>query len=174
MARLSDRFEVGFERLLVFLAGLVAASIGLIAVLIPLNLLLIKMHWGSIWWLYEAIEYALFVGVFIGAPWVLQQGAHVRVDVVVSALPKGVAVRLEQALCVAGALLCLFLCFYGVRAALSEFEDGTLPDKDLRIANWYMVSMFAVSFLLLAIEFLLRIRRAREIVADEDATEPGF
>ena len=55
-----------------------AVSIGLIAVLIPLNLLLIKMQWGSIWWLYEAVEYALYVGVFIGAPWVLRQGAHVR------------------------------------------------------------------------------------------------
>lgn len=176
MRRQINLFEAGFDRLLLFLAALVAGSIGLIAVLIPLNLLLIKMHWGSIWWLYEAVEYALFVGVFIGAPWVLQQGAHVRVDVLISALPKGMAVRLEQILDVAGAVLCLVLCFYGLRAAISEFQDGTLPDKSLRIDNWYMVGVFAFSFLLLAIEFLLRTRRAREIVAGQEtgATESGF
>ena len=176
MVRLSDRFDAGFERLLVFLAGLVAASIGLIAVLIPLNLLLIKMHWGSIWWLYEAVEYALYVGVFIGAPWVLRQGAHVRVDVLVAALPAGLAARLEQILDIAGAMLCLVLCYYGLRAAIAEFEDGTLPDKSLRIDNFYMVGVFAVSFLLLAIEFLLRLRRARGIVAGQQAGTPesGF
>jgi TRAP-type C4-dicarboxylate transport system permease small subunit len=155
-----DTFEIGFNRLLKFLAALVALSIGLIALLIPLNLLLIKLHWGSLWWLYEAVEYSLYVGVFIGAPWVLQQGAHVRVDVLASALPKAAADKLEQLLNLAGAGLCLLLCFYGVRAMHSEFVDGTLPDKDLRIANWIMIGVFAGAFWLLAIEFMLRLRRA--------------
>ena len=141
---------------------LVAASIGLIALLVPLNLLLIKMRWGSMWWLYEAVEYTLYVGVFIGAPWVLRQGAHVRVDVVTSALPRAIARRLERALDLAGASLCLLLCYYGTRSALLEYADGTLPDKDLRIDNWYMMTVFAVSFLLLAVEFLMRLWRASD------------
>jgi len=174
--RLIDSFEAGFRQLTLFLASLVALSIGLIAVLIPLNLFLVKSQLGSIWWLYEAVEYTLYVGVFIGAPWVLQQGAHVRVDVVVSGLPTGVAAHLERALDVAGASLCFFLLYYGVRAAVSEFEDGTLPDKDLRIANWYMLTVFAASFLMLAIEFLLRLRRVHKIVTEEEtaAPESGF
>jgi TRAP-type C4-dicarboxylate transport system permease small subunit len=168
-----DSFETGFRRLSALLAALVAVSIGLIALLIPLNLLSIKMQWGGIWWLYEAVEYALYVGVFIGAPWVLQQGAHVRVDVLVSSLPKKAATRLEQMTDVFGACLSLLLCYYGIRAAISEFEAGTLPDKDLSIANWYMVSVFAVSFFLLAIEFLLRLRRAGK-EADDVAAGSGF
>lgn len=165
--------EAGFNRFAFFLATLVAASIGLIAVLIPLNLFLIKFQLGSLWWLYEAVEYALFVGVFIGAPWVLQQGAHVRVDVVLSALPKLQAVRLERILDVAGAALCLLLCYYGLRATVGEFAAGTLPDKDLRIANWIMTAVFAFSFFALTIEFLFRFRRASDIVAVEKAAR-GF
>ena len=38
MQKQIDRFEAGFDRLMLYLAALVAASIGLIAVLIPLNL----------------------------------------------------------------------------------------------------------------------------------------
>jgi TRAP-type C4-dicarboxylate transport system permease small subunit len=78
------------------LAALVAISIGLTAFLIPLNLLLIKVRWGSIWWLHEAVEYALYFGVFVGAPWVLHQGAHVKVDVITSALSPQAAARVEK------------------------------------------------------------------------------
>jgi len=171
MLKILDDFEAGFNKLLVGLAALVAISLGLIAILISLNMIMTKLEWGSIWWLYEGVEYALYVGAFLGAPWVLQRGAHVRVDVIVSALPPQASTRLEQAMDVLGALLCLFLCFYGIRAGISEFQDGTLPDKNLRIPNWYMMSVFAVSFLLLAVEFLLRIRRAG---SEGDDAESGF
>ena len=168
-----DAIEVAFARFVEWLAVLVAISVGLIAVLIPLNLFLVKVEWGTFPWLFEAVEYALYVGVFIGAPWVLRQGAHVRVDVVTSALPKPVAARLEKVLDVAGGALCLLLFVYGVRSALLEFEDGTLPDKDLRIENWYMMAVFALSFLLLAVEFALRFRRAGEDVAAEKDVAAG-
>ncbi len=176
MNRHIDAFEAGFNWLLLFLAALVAISIGLIAVLIPINLLLIKMTWGNIWWLYEGVEYALYAGVFLGAPWVLQQGAHVRVDILSAALPKSMAAQLERILDFAAAGLCLVLCYYGIRATISEYVDGTMPDKVLSIANWIILVVFAFSFFLLAIEFLLRVRRAREIVAkaETSATKSGF
>lgn len=170
-----DRFEAWFIKFNLFLAALVAISIGLIAVLIPLNLLLVKTHTGSIWWLNEGIEYTLYVGVFIGAPWVLQQGAHVRVDVLTSSLSERASLRLERLMDLAGFALCALLCFYGVRAAIIEWQDGTLPDKDLRIENWIMMSVFAICFALLAIEFLLRLRRAREAAGKPAAVaETGF
>jgi len=159
-----NRLERAFERTLLGLAWLTAASIGAFAVLIPLNLALIKLGWGNLWWLHEAIEYALYVGVFVAAPWVLRQGAHVRVDVLLTALPKAGSRRLEQAVDVLGAGLCIVLCVYGVRICISEFEDGTLPDKDLRIPTGYMMLVFAVSFFLLAVEFLFRLRRSSEAV----------
>ena len=171
MASRIDAFEAAFARFVEWLAVLVAVSIGLFAVLIPLNLFLVKVAWGTLPWLFEAVEYALFAGVFIGAPWVLRQGAHVRVDVVTSALPRSLAAGLEKALDVAGGALCLLLFVYGLRLTLLEFEDGTLPDKDLRIDNWYMMAVFALSFLLLAVEFALRFRRAAEVLEeDKDAT----
>ena len=144
-------------------------------VLIPVNLFLVKFDLPSMWWLYEAVEYALYVGVFIGAPWVLRQGAHVRVDILLDGLPQRHAVRLERALDVAAVLLCLLLAFYGLRATLVELRDGTLPDRDLRIANWIMTAVFAFSFLVLAIEFVLRFARAAAIAAEaKRAAKAGF
>ena len=176
MHRPIDRFEAGFNRVVLYLAYLVALSIGLIAVLIPLNLFLIKTQLGSIWWLYEGVEYTLYFGVFIGAPWVLNQGAHVRVDVLTAALNTESAQRVERIMDFAGAVLCGLLCFYGSRVTLWEFQDGTLPDKDLRIPTGYMMAIFSTSFFLLAIEFLLRFRRAdhQSDEADRDKPKVGF
>ena len=176
MHRPIDRFEAGFNRVVLYLAYLVALSIGLIAVLIPLNLFLIKTQLGSIWWLYEGVEYTLYFGVFIGAPWVLNQGAHVRVDVLTAALNTESAQRVERIMDFAGAVLCVLLCFYGSRVTLWEFQDGTLPDKDLRIPTGYMMAIFSTSFFLLAIEFLLRFRRAGQQSggADWDKPKVGF
>ncbi len=170
MTKILNTIEAGFNRFIGFLIALVAASIGLFAVLIPLNLLLIKMHWGALGWLNEAVEYALYVGVFLGAPWVLQQGAHVRVDLFYSALPIKYGVHLERLLDTIGVVLCLTLFVYGVRGGLWEFEDGTLPDKNLRIANWYMLLVFSISFLMMAVEFLFRMRRAGTIVEEDSSS----
>ena len=175
MSTLLDSFENGYTRFNRLLAGLVAISIGLFAVLIPLNLFLILVQWGSLPGLYEAVEYTLYFGVFLGAPWVLQQGAHVRVDVFVLTLSEQWAVRLDRALNVAGAILCVVLCIYGTRSALNEFASGILPDKDLRIPTGYMMVVFSTAFLLLTIEFLLRLRKERTISAKSGAlSETGF
>ncbi len=167
MSDFVDRFEAGFHRLNTFLAGLVALSIGFMAFLIPLDLLIRNLRWGNMPWLYEGIEYALYFGIFLAAPWVLQHGAHVRVDVLLTALPASLAARLEQAIDIAGALLCAALCYYGIEATILHYVEGYLPDKLLVLANWYLMTAFAVAFAMLTIEFLLRARRARAAVEEE-------
>lgn len=164
-----DKFESAFNRLTVFFIGIVAISIALMAILLSANLIIIRLQLGSMGWLFEAIEYALYFGVFIGAPWVLQQGAHVRVDVILSALSKTAATRLDGFINIAGAAICLLLFFYGVRATLTEYVDGTLPDKDLRIANWIVLTAFSLSFLMLTLEFLLRLRKKRVLTLKSEA-----
>lgn len=165
-----DRFETGIHHLNAFLAGLVAISIGFMAVLISLDLFIRGLKWGNMPWLYEGVEYALYFGIFLGAPWVLQHGAHVRVDVLLTVLPKGAAVRLEQVIDVACAALCAALCYYGIEATILHYVEGSLPDKMLRIDNWYLLSAFAVAFAMLTIEFLLRARRAHVVGVEE--TDP--
>ena len=161
MGELLDRLEAGTDRFNRIVAGAVAVSIGLFAVLIPLNLLSIRLGFGGWWWLYEAVEYTLYFGIFLGAPWVLRLGAHIRVDVFITSLPANSARTLDQLLNIAGAALCLLLFVYGTRSAIAEFADNILPDKDLRIPTGYLMVVFAFSFLMLTVEFLLRMRRVR-------------
>lgn len=176
MHSMVDIFEASFNRLLQLLASLVAVSIGLVALLIPLNLFLLKFKLGSFSWLFSSIEYGLYFGVFAAAPWVLQQGAHVRVDLLSTNISVASAERLNKFTNIFGAVVCMTLVFYGSRSTLIEFIDQTMPDRDLQIANWIIILVFTVSFTLSAIEFLMRLRKNRvlEVASVDKSAEVSF
>ena len=171
MSNLIKSAEASFAKLNSLIAACVAASVGLFAFLVPIDFFLRKLRWGGLVWLNEGAEYFLYFGVFLSAAWVLQRGAHVRVDIVISHLPSKAAAWLERAIDMAGAILCMVMVYYGTKGAWSAFVLGTLPDKHLQIPNWVILCVFSVSFVLLKIEFLFRYYRAgREgYIADENA-----
>ena len=93
-----------------------------------------------------------------------------------SALSKNASQKLDNLINLFGTMLCILLWIYGIRAGINEFMNETMPDKDLRVANWIIVSFFSFSFLMLTIEFLFRFRKKRVLKISEDktASEAGF
>ncbi len=168
-----DRF---FGRLNNGLGFVVAVSIGLFALSISGDLAMRRLGLGNMPWLYEMIEYVLYGGVFLAAPWVLREGAHVRVDLLLSALPRKAALHLERALDVAGAAVCMALAWYGWQAGLEAFVGDSRQFKTLVVHDWWLMAIFTVSLALLAIEFLLRLRRTASAFTDIDdpASKAGF
>ena len=149
----------------------VALSIGFFALSIPLDLFLRLARLGNIPWLNEVIEYLLYAGIFLAAPWVLRQGAHVRVDLVQTALPAGMARWLERGLDALGLLICLVLAYYGTLAIADAVANNAIERKTLDVPQWYLLSVFVVSMALVAIEFAIRL--ARQPDAGERAREAG-
>lgn len=70
-----------FLNLCGLLAGLAVTAM---AVAITIEVAVRNVTGRSFPWLLESSEYALFVATFLGVPWVLRQGAHVRVDVLLN------------------------------------------------------------------------------------------
>lgn len=173
MTGLIERFDAQFLFLNKVIAALVAASIGAFTVLLPFDFMLRKLRLGGLEWLNEGAEYFLYFGVFLSAAWVLQRGAHVRVDIILTLLPKRAAVWLERTMDLFGAVLCIVMAYFGARGGYFSYVLGTLPDKDLRIPNWIILAVFCIAFVLLAIEFLLRFYRTIRDDRIQD-TEMGF
>lgn len=155
-----ETFEGAFAKLNEALAACVAISIGVFALLVPLDFALRELGLGGLEWLNEGAEYFLYFGVFLSATWVLRKGAHVRVDIVLTVLPPRATVIVERFTDLVGALLCAIMAYLGAKGTISAYILETLPDKDLRIPNWYILIVFSISFALLTIEFLLRCHRA--------------
>jgi TRAP-type transport system small permease protein len=154
-----------FGRILTFFALLVALAFGLGTALIALDVALRNLAGIGFPWLIDVIEYGLFAGTFLAAPWVLREGAHVRVDILVTSLPPRGAALLETLADLIGLAVCLVLLWYGVKVTLTAQALGSMVLKSIIFPEWWALVVIPLSSLLLTIEFVLRLHRAHRTAA---------
>lgn len=146
---------------------LVGMSIGLFAVAISLDLILRLLKIGNLPGIQEIIEYFLFTGVFLAAPWVLRIGGHVRVDLLLSNLPLSFGKRLEQILNFFGLLVTLTLLWFGIANLKLAYGFNSMQMKYYNVPEWWILTVFVFSFTLIAIEFFSRMfRQPDQLTAD--------
>ncbi|MHB8764073.1 MAG: TRAP transporter small permease [Deferrisomatales bacterium] len=139
------------------LAGL---FVGGIAVGVTADVVLRNLGLGGLPWMAEMSENALYVSTFLAAPWVLSQGAHVRVDLVVNSVPRAVRRVLEIAADLLGVAVSLVFLWFGYSATAEAARLGSVIAKQLVIPEWWLLCFIPLSFLLMTVEFVLRLRRA--------------
>ena len=142
------------------IGALVAALIAFIAVIISLDVIMRNVGLGTLPWMLEVSEYAQFLATFLGAPWVLKLGAHVRVDVVVGGLPDRLGRALEMLGDTIGLLASLVILYYALAITTTSLREGAMVIKILIIPEWWVFTVVAFSALLLIVEFVCRIWRA--------------
>jgi TRAP-type C4-dicarboxylate transport system permease small subunit len=138
-------------------AGLCIAAI---AIGVSLDVALRYFGAGNLPWVPELSEYDLFVFTFVGAPWVLREGAHVRVDILVAGLPPRAAAAAEIVGDLVGFLVSAGLLYFGYLAFEDAFVSGVKIYKTVTLSEWWLLTLIPLSSCLLCIEFLRRIVRA--------------
>lgn len=146
--------------------------VGFIAVTISLNIFLRLFGLHTVEWVSEVAEYAMYVGAFAAAPWVLRLGLHVKVDIISRSLPRATARAVDLLADAVSLAICLFTAFYSAGAAYNSFESGSSIYKSLVIPEWLLLAVIPASFLLLSSELLLRIAANKPDIA-EKAPAPG-
>lgn len=146
-----------YRRLLHSIGVIVGMCFGAIAVLIPLDMFLRATGLGSFPWLSEVVEYTIFAGVFLAAPWVLADNGHIKVDLLATALPAGPARMLERALCVVGLIICASFVVIATLGALDAHAFGAMIRRTLVVPEWWLLTVFIAAMALMCIEFLIRI-----------------
>jgi TRAP-type C4-dicarboxylate transport system permease small subunit len=140
-------------------AGAVAAALllGALALLVTVDVVARNLGWGTLPWILEVSEYCLPLATFLVAPWLLARGEHVRVDVLVTLLPRRIARAIERAADAAGFALSTVFVVYGIRAITSSAQQGSLVMKSIVFPEWWLFAPVPVSFAFLAVEFLRRL-----------------
>lgn len=110
-------------------------------------------------WSNEISEGALYLVTMLTAPWLLRRGQHIRVDIVLRLVPKQVGWIFEWVVDVLAFACCLFIAWYGARAALASFNAGSVSIKTLVTPEWWLLSALPIAFLALSLEMLFRMRR---------------
>ncbi len=117
---------------------------------------------GSLAWSNEISELLLYLVTMCVAPWLLRQGQHIRVDIVLQALPPRVAWSLEWVGDLLGLACCVVLAWYGAQATLSSYLSGAVNIKTLVTPEWWSLLPLPVVFVLLAIEMVFRMIRLQQ------------
>ena len=154
MARLSS----WYGRLLDILV--IAASILLLIMTVMIGADVVSRNLGGgIAASNELSEDILYLMTLLAAPWVLRQGQHIRVDILLRALPVRIAWVLEWISDIVGLLCCLYFVWYGFLITLASYEAGSVNIKTLVTPEWWTLAPLPVAFALLGIEFLFRMHR---------------
>ncbi len=145
------------------LVGMLGFSAGIalacLAVLITVDVTIRNLGIGNFPWLLEVSEYVLFAATFLAAPWVLRENAHVRVDLLLTALPRTAGRLLAGLADVLGLLISAVLTWYALRVTADALERGDLIFKELVVPEWPFFVVVVVSGALLIAEFSLRLAK---------------
>jgi len=126
-------------------------------------------------WSAEISEAMLFLITLLTAPWLLRRGQHIRVDIVLRAVPPRMGWLFEWAVDLLGLGCCALIAWYSARAALASFNAGSLSIKTLVTPEWWLLTVLPVAFTCLTIEMLFRMRRLwlAERTPRDDAVSTG-
>jgi TRAP-type C4-dicarboxylate transport system permease small subunit len=158
-----DRLEAAYGRLLEAFALVACALIFGMTLMICTDVLLRNVRVipgvAGLEWSNEISEGALYLVTMLTAPWLLRRGQHIRVDIILRAVPKQIGWTFEWVVDVLGLACCLFIAWYGARAAIASLKAGSVSIKTLVTPEWWLLSVLPVAFLALSIEMLFRMRR---------------
>jgi TRAP-type C4-dicarboxylate transport system permease small subunit len=157
--RLSDLFG----KLLEVLAALGCALVFLMMLVICGDVLLRNValvpSMRGLAWANDITEAGLYLTTMLAAPWLLRRGQHIRVDIVLRAVPKRAAWYCEWVADLVALACCLVMVAYGCRMALASYKANAVTIKTLVTPEWWLLAPLPIAFALLSVEMLFRMRR---------------
>lgn len=174
-----DGIEAAYGRVLDALALLGAALILAMTLMICADVLLRNLRiipsMVGIEWSNEVSEAMLYLVTLLTAPWLLRRGQHIRVDIVLRAVPKLLGWGFEWIADTLGLACCLAIAYYSARAALASYSSGAMSIKTLVTPEWWLLAVLPAAFAALSIEMAFRMRRLclGERAPREDAVSTG-
>lgn len=167
MARLSE----WYGRLLDTLVFVACLLLLVMTVMIGADVVSRNIGGGGVAVSNELSEDILYLMTLLAAPWLLRQGQHIRVDIILRALPIRVAWLLEWMGDIVGVFCCLYFVWYGVLITTASYSAGSINIKTLVTPEWWTLAPLPLGFALLGIEFIFRMYRlsTTEIGLRDDA-----
>jgi TRAP-type C4-dicarboxylate transport system permease small subunit len=158
-----ESFDRAWGRLLEACALAASMLIGAMTLMICMDVLLRNVPlvpgMQGLAWSNEISETGLYLVTMLAAPWLLREGRHIRVDILLRVLPKLVGWVCEWLSDAIAFACCACIVFYGARATWASYSQGSITIKTLVLPEWWTLAPLPVAFALLAVEVLLRMRR---------------
>jgi TRAP-type C4-dicarboxylate transport system permease small subunit len=154
-----DRLSQAYGRVLDGLMLIACLLLLGMTLLIGADVVTRNLGLGGIAWSGEVSEDILYLLTLLAAPWLLRQGQHIRVDILLRALPARTGWLLEWVGDVVGLACSLYFIWYGCKVVVASYQAGAVTIKTLVTPEWWLLVPLPVAFVLFAIEFVFRMHR---------------
>ena len=154
-----NRASAAFGGLLNVLAAVAALVLLGAVLLVTADILLRNLTRTGFPWANEVSEYALFFITVLTAPWLLRRGQHIRLDLLLAAVPSRLAWLMEATADIVGFSVCVVLIRYSLKMTIDSASLGSITIKNLVFPEWWVLGPLPACFILLAIEFVFRFHR---------------
>lgn len=112
---------------------------------------------GGLPWMFDFVEYGLLAITALATAHVLREGQHVRIDLVVGALPSGA----QYAAWIIGKVLILgfsaALTYYALRATIQAYGSGAIIYRFILVPEWIPYALVTMLFLFVSLEGIRQI-----------------
>ena len=142
--------SAAYERLLHGLAAAAALILLGAVLLVTADILLRNLTRTGFPWANEVSEYALFFITVLTAPWLLRRGQHIRLDLLLAALPARLAWAMEIVADLVGFAVCVALVRYSLIMTWDSWRLNSITIKNLVFPEWWTLAPLPVCFILLA------------------------
>ena len=154
-----ERLSGWYERVLNALMLMACLLLLVMTVMIGADVVSRNIGAGGVAVSNELSEDILYLMTLLAAPWLLRQGQHIRVDIILRVLPVRAAWLLEWVGDIVGVLCCLYFVWYGAFITIASYTAGSINIKTLITPEWWTLVPLPIGFVLLGIEFIFRMYR---------------
>jgi TRAP-type C4-dicarboxylate transport system permease small subunit len=107
-------------------------------------------------WVVEISEYMLLYIAFLTGAWVLKREGHVKIDMLVKALPPRAQAVLNTVTSGIGFLVCSLFFWVSFSLTWETFVTGEVLFRAVHVPKWAVLVVIPVGLLLLALQFVRR------------------
>jgi C4-dicarboxylate transporter DctQ subunit len=115
--------------------------------------IILRFFGGGLFWIDPMLRLLVIWAGLLGAVVATREKQHIAIDLISYLLPQKFNHALQIILALTAALICAALCWQGIRFIHDEAQYG--GRALLGIPSWQQNSIFALSFALMSLHFLL-------------------
>ena len=146
-------------KIMMFIAGILLIFIMLS---VCMEVILRTFFDVSLMWITEVTEIMLLYITFLGSAWVLREGGHVKVDIILSRLKPRIKAFLGIISSILGIFVSLILTGFGFKVALDCLHKSAYTPTAMEIPMALIIIIIPIGCLMLFLQF---IRRTLKYVA---------
>ena len=163
-----------FDRLIDILAIISGVILCALTLLICLDVVARYFLLFTMPWSLDMAEWALLLVTFLGAPWVLVEGGHIAIDILVERLSDRAKRRMTLLSYAVGAVVCTVLLVFSIRAGWNSFSQGTTVHETFVYPEWILFTIPPPVFLMMIVIFVRWLLHPPEHVPGGDAAADAF